>query len=647
MSSLASYVMKGGFFRAVVEDGSDLIFIVDYNGKILYHNNSVKGTLGYKAKSLINKNFFDYVLPGTRVALVQKFNSIKRKHFQEGIEFQFLCKNGSYKHLEFNSINLKIREKINGFILDCRDITQRKKDAEELQRAQRAKEQFLANISHEIRTPINGIAGMAALLTQNPSDLEGSLYLSAIQSASENLKVIINDILDLASIESGKLKFEKIAFNLSDMFKSLKSTFDHQAREKRITLEFDLDPNANQFIIGDPVRLNQILINLISNALKFTPRGGIRIKCNVSKLDKRTIHLQFEVHDTGIGIPEDKLITIFESFSQADTSVTRKYGGTGLGLTIVKQLVELQGGQVSVKSVVDEGSSFSFTLPYEISALKSSNLHSYTLKSKAERTLRGMRVLLVEDNEINRLYATTILKNWGCIAVVAENGFVAVEKVTNEFFNAVLMDVQMPVMDGFEATKSIRSLVDADKKNIPIIALTANATRKDCEKCLAEGMDDCITKPFTPDDLFKVLNRYRPVAVPVSSPPISVDKKDRKSEKSKIDFSYLKTVSNNDQEFINEIVNTFTGTIPEHLRQIKIFLENNNWKEVADVVHKIKSSLSLLGLQDIKNQAIEIENSSKLDTVAPAFVDKVNAFIKALTFEMNHLKELQQKVTVG
>jgi CheY-like chemotaxis protein len=209
------------------------------------------------------------------------------------------------------------------------------------------------------------------------------------------------------------------------------------------------------------------------------------------------------------------------------------------------------------------------------------------------------------------------------------------------------MDVQMPVMDGFEATKSIRSLVDADKKNIPIIALTANATRKDCEKCLAEGMDDCITKPFTPDDLFKVLNRYRPVAVPVSSPPISVDKKDRKSEKSKIDFSYLKTVSNNDQEFINEIVNTFTGTIPEHLRQIKIFLENNNWKEVADVVHKIKSSLSLLGLQDIKNQAIEIENSSKLDTVAPAFVDKVNAFIKALTFEMNHLKELQQKVTVG
>ncbi|MFM7858724.1 MAG: ATP-binding protein, partial [Flammeovirgaceae bacterium] len=491
----------------------------------------------------------------------------------------------------------------------------------------------------------NGIAGMAALLTQNPSDLERSLYLSAIQSASENLKVIINDILDLASIESGKLKFEKIAFNLSDLFYSLKSTFDHQAREKRLTLEFDLDPNANQLIIGDPVRLNQILINLISNALKFTPRGGIRITCNVSKLDKRIIHLRFDVNDTGIGIPEDKLFTIFESFSQADTSVTRKYGGTGLGLTIVKQLVELQGGQVSVKSVVDEGSSFSFTLPYEISAIKSSSLHSYTLKGKTDRTLRGMRVLLVEDNEINRLYATTILKNWGCITVVAENGFIALEKVTNEFFNAVLMDVQMPVMDGFEATKSIRSLEDVGKRNIPIIALTANATRKDYEKCLAEGMDDCITKPFTPDDLFKVLNRYQPVAV--SSPPISAEKKELKIKRSKIDFSYLKTVSNNDQEFIDEIVNTFIGTIPEHLRQIKTFLKINNWKEVAHVVHKIKSSLSLLGLQDIKNLAIEIENSSKQEIVPPSFVDKVSVFVEALTFEMNHLKELQRKVTAG
>jgi PAS domain S-box-containing protein len=643
MASLSSYVSKGGFFRAVVEDGSDLIFIVDYEGKILYHNNSVKGTLGYKGKSLIGKNFFDYILPSTRPSLEATFHRIKRKLFQEGIEFQFLCKDGSYKYLEFNSINLRPREKMDGFILDCRDITQRKKDAEELQRAQKAKEQFLANISHEIRTPINGIAGMAALLTQNPSDAEQSLYLSAIQSASENLKVIINDILDLASIESGKLSFEKIAFNLSEMFYSLKSTFDHQAREKRIALQFDLEPEANQLVIGDPVRLNQILINLISNALKFTHRGQIDVKCNVFKRDKKTIHLRFEVSDTGIGIPQDKLITIFESFSQADASVTRKYGGTGLGLTIVKQLVELQGGHISVKSILDEGSSFSFVLPYELSTLKSSGSHAYAVKGKTDKTLRGLRVLLVEDNDINRLYATTILKNWGCVTMVAENGFVAVEKVKDETFDAVLMDVQMPVMDGFEATKFIRALEDNAKRTVPIIALTANATRKDFEKCLAEGMDDCITKPFTPDDLFKILTRYQPASYPVTS---ATSGKETETRKSRIDFSYLKTVSNNNEEFIREIIDTFIDTIPEHLHQIKTCLRINDWDEVARVVHKIKSSLSLLGLQDAKNLAIEIENSIKDESEATQFTEMVNSFIDSLQFEINHLKEIKRQPIV-
>lgn len=643
MASLSSYVSKGGFFRAVVEDGSDLIFIVDYEGKILYHNNSVKGTLGYKAKSLIGKNFFDYILPSTRAALVGTFNRIKRKLFQEGIEFQFLCKDGSYKYLEFNSINLRPREKMEGFILDCRDITQRKKDAEELQRAQKAKEQFLANISHEIRTPINGIAGMAALLTQNPSDAEQSLYLSAIQSASENLKVIINDILDLASIESGKLNFEKIAFNLSEMFYSLKSTFDHQAREKRIALQFDLEPEANQLVVGDPVRLNQILINLISNALKFTHRGRIDVKCAVFKREKKTVHLRFEVTDTGIGIPQDKLFTIFESFSQADASVTRKYGGTGLGLTIVKQLVELQGGHISVKSVLDQGSSFSFVLPYELSKLKTSSAHAYAVKGKTDKTLRGLRVLLVEDNDINRLYANTILKNWGCVTMVAENGFVAVEKVKDETFDAVLMDVQMPVMDGFEATKLIRALDNRAKRTVPVIALTANATRKDFEKCLAEGMDDCLTKPFTPDDLFKILTRYRPASNAVTSATAS---KETESRRSRIDFSYLKTVSNNNEEFIREIIDTFIDTIPEHLHQIKTCLLINDWEEVARVVHKIKSSLSLLGLQDVKNLAIEIENSIKDESQAAQFTEMVDSFIDSLQFEINHLKEIKKQSIV-
>src|SRR5260221_14584223 len=216
MKTLKTYVKLGGFFKAVVEDGSDIIFIVDYEGEILYHNPSVKETLGYGINTLVGKNFFDFILPSSLSIFRRAYQQSTKKKFSESVEFQFLCKDKSYKYLEFNSINLFQKEKIKGLILDCRDIAQRKKDADELLRAQKAKELFLANISHEIRTPINGIAGMASLLSQNPNANEQATYLQAIQSAADNLKVIINDILDVASIESGKLELEQILLNLDD-----------------------------------------------------------------------------------------------------------------------------------------------------------------------------------------------------------------------------------------------------------------------------------------------------------------------------------------------------------------------------------------------------------------------------------------------
>lgn len=360
MKTLKTYVKRGGFFKAVVEDGSDIIFIVDYNGDILYHNPSVQETLGYGPNRLVGKNFFDFILPSSLSVFKKAYQLSTRKKFNESVEFQFLCKDKSYRYLEFNSINLFQKEKIKGLILDCRDIAQRKKDAEELLRAQKAKELFLANISHEIRTPINGIAGMASLLRQNPTAEEQASYLHAIQSAADNLKVIINDILDLASIESGKLKFEQIGFNLNDLLKSVINTFSFQAAEKDIELRYTLQEEANKIYIGDPVRLNQILLNLLSNAVKFTHRGTILVSCQVKKKEVKKYVLAFEVRDTGIGIPKDKLKTIFESFSQADASVTRKYGGTGLGLTIVKQLVDLQQGSIQVRSEENIGSVFKF-----------------------------------------------------------------------------------------------------------------------------------------------------------------------------------------------------------------------------------------------------------------------------------------------
>lgn len=607
--AIPAYVRKGLFYKSVVEDGSDIIFLVDYEGTILYHNNSARNTLGYKSSALIGKSFFDFIPESLQLDFTKVFKISTRKAFNKGIEFQFKCADKSLKYLEFNSVNLLQKEGIKGLILDCRDITQRKQDAEELLRAQKAKEQFLANISHEIRTPINGIAGMAALLSKNPSREEQQTYLNAIKSAADNLKVIINDILDLASIESGKLKFEKIGFNVSDLLRSLVETYGVQAREKGIALTYHLDPATEKILIGDPVRLNQILINLIGNAIKFTHAGSIHIEVKPAKIKNTTHYLQFSISDTGIGIPKDKLKTIFESFSQADASVTRKYGGTGLGLTIVKQLVELQHGTIKVESKENQGSTFTIIMPYKVGQ-STETKKTHIAEPINKEQFKHASILLVEDNDINRLYAGSILKMWGCYYEIAENGVVALEKIRNHHFDLILMDIQMPVMDGFETTKAIR-LSESRYSQIPIVALTANATKKDFEKCISAGMNDCIAKPFAQEDLLKVITKYlgRKLKKKINESE-SVTPGGSKTDG--IDLTYLKNVSNGDAEFIREITNTFLETTPLTLQDIKAQLSDRNWSQLAKVAHKIKPSITLLGIHSLKDKIIQLEQESKL-----------------------------------
>lgn len=633
---LKSYVKKGLFFKSVVEDGSDIIFIVDYEGEILYHNNSTKETLGYKPNSLVGRKFFDLILPTTLSHFKKNYRASTRKKFNESIEFQFLCKNNTYKYLEFNSINLKHKEGIEGLILDCRDITQRKEDAAELLRAQKAKEQFLANVSHEIRTPINGIAGMATLLSQNPTAKEQVTYLNAIKSAADNLKVIINDILDLASIESGKLNFERIGFNISELLVSIIDSFTVQSKQKKIELSFSLDNQISPVLVGDPFRLNQILINLIGNALKFTHAGQIKINCKLEKVHGRNQLIRIDVTDTGIGIPSEKLNTIFESFSQADASVTRKYGGTGLGLTIVKQLVELQKGHISVESEEGVGTTFSIVIPYMVGDVNQVEENASIINNKTDQvSLKGLKVLLTEDNDINRLYATSILKMWECQTDTAENGYVALEKVRNNNYDIILMDIQMPVMDGFEATKAIK-MAGNDKNQIPIIALTANATATDIERCLAAGMVDCIGKPFTPQNLFSMLAKYSQLKSLKSELSVSLDS----SFTEKVDLTYLHKVSNNNKEFVSEIVKSFIDNTPRAINQIKAELKKGDWVKMEKEVHKIKSTLSMIGLTSTREKAIEIE----LLTHSQADNDRLemltNEFCSCIEQAMVDLKEL-------
>jgi CheY-like chemotaxis protein/HPt (histidine-containing phosphotransfer) domain-containing protein len=306
--------------------------------------------------------------------------------------------------------------------------------------------------------------------------------------------------------------------------------------------------------------------------------------------------MRFQVIDTGIGIPKDKLQTIFESFSQADASVTRKYGGTGLGLTIVKQLAELQRGTISVESKENEGSKFTVNIPYVVG--NTQDIVDTSKQWNVQRNLQNLNVLLVEDNDINRLYANSIMKSWECNIDMAENGYVAVEKVKDGVFDVVLMDIQMPVMDGFEATKAIR-LSDGPSKDVPIIALTANATRKDIEKCLAAGMNDCISKPYTPEDLFRALAKHYPSSTTA-----------RKNYES-VDLSYLQRVSGNNEQFMTEMVATFLDTMPKSIQEIRDSVKSKDWSELAKAVHKIKPSLSLMGLHQARESAMKIEHDAR------------------------------------
>ena len=628
---LKTYIEKEKFYKDVVEDGSDVIFVVDFNLDILYHNPSVYHTIGYD--SLVGQNFIEYIHPKVKNNVLEAFEICKSHPYNSNIEFKFLCGNDTYKYLEFNSINLKFKDGIEGLILDCRDISERKKDQEELITAQKAKEQFLANMSHEIRTPVNGIVGMVNLLSESATSVEQANYLNAIKNSADNLKVIINDILDFSVIESGKLKLEKIGFNLNYQVQSVIDSLVVQAKEKKLSIELKNDSKKDIILLGDPVRLSQILINLINNAVKFTHKGKILIDISSSEPHDNITNVTFKVIDTGIGIDKEKMKTIFDTFKQADESITRKFGGTGLGLTISKQLVELQGGKISVSSELNVGTTFTFVIPYTPDSNEDiivSEMDVLSIKPrKAVRSLAGMRVLLVEDNDINRMYAATILKKWHCDLDEAENGQIALEKIRKRDYELILMDIHMPILDGIEAARSIRTSFAKPKSDVPIIAFTANALKGDKDKYLDAGMNAYISKPFMPDELFNIMSKFYDPE----------NHGDNSSKADKItDLSYLRKMSSNDESFIQEMVTSFIEKTPEIIAQIKQANKDENWQEVGEIAHKLKPNLAFMGIDSLKKLILEIEanaNNKSNTKDIPDLIEKLTSSVKVAIAELD------------
>ncbi|MES2279163.1 MAG: ATP-binding protein [Bacteroidota bacterium] len=392
------------------------------------------------------------------------------------------------------------------------DITIRKENEEALVRAKEqaeaaviAKSRFLSIMSHEIRTPMNAVIGFTNLLLQNPRT-DQQEYLDVLKFSAENLMVIINDILDVNKIEAGKIELEQDDFNLKELLDNIHASQLQAADEKEINFGLNFDPAIPEIVQGDQVRLGQILNNLSGNAIKFTQDGGVSINCKLIAQDDDTISVYFEVKDTGIGIPRDKQEHIFDIFSQASSSTTRRFGGTGLGLAISQRLVNLMGGEIQVTSRPEQGATFYFELKMQ----RAKNALAIAVRQKQTtypELLHGRRVLLVEDNPINVLVAKRFLERWGILCDVAENGEIGVETVQQHYYDLVLMDIQMPVMDGYQATAAIRAL-GGKYKDVPIIALTASALLDMKDKILEIGMNDYVSKPFKPEELYDKISYY-------------------------------------------------------------------------------------------------------------------------------------------
>lgn len=515
-----------------------------------------------------------------------------------------------FKQTTFNKLrNLQTRQQV--------ELAQKEKEVAE--RTAYLKQQFMANMSHEIRTPMNAIVGMTRLLLSKEPKQDQLRYLNAIQQSADNLLVIINDILDLSKIEAGKIIIEHTDFSLREVMHSIRDVLMLRAEEKHVDLRVNIDPAIAQRLVGDPTRINQVLINLAGNAIKFTEKGYVEVNAQLQKKENNKDWIQFDIIDTGIGIAPDYVGKIFESFTQAGTDIARKFGGTGLGLTISKQLVELMNGQIKVKSELGKGTTFSVLIPMEESAVQVEEEKSDVVNEKVLQLLNDTKILLVEDNEFNRMVAEDTLKELlpGITIDIAVNGEEAVNRVQDTRYDFVLMDIQMPVMDGVTATRTIRTTLAPPARDTKIIAMTANVLQEDVKQYFAIGMNAYVSKPFQTDELLlkmaavmennvqdvmqgTITNQHTIVAEPTM--PSLPDKV--------TDMQFLMQFTNNNEEKMKKYIGMFLENGPRLLSNIQQGLTNKDYPAVKIAAHSMKPQLSYMGVKEDVSHIFLIEQTA-------------------------------------
>jgi len=597
-------------YRKLLENLDLGLLEVDKNNIIVKAYAGFCELTGYTEAELIGTNGLDLLVSDSDVMRMNGESEKRESGITSVYEVQLKRKNKTPIWVVISGAPvLDFNGKVIGSVGIHWDITNRKLKEEELQQAKdlaeqssNIKRQFLANMSHEIRTPINVIKGMAEIANLNHPNPEMKECISAIQTASDNLLQIINDILDISKIESGKIDLNETKFDLFVLLEEVCNHLMPAALKKDIKLKLFISNTTPKIVYGDDLRLKQVLTNLISNAIKFTDTGEVSLM--VEKENNLSNEISFVVKDTGIGIDASKLDLIFDTFTQADLNTTRKYGGTGLGLTITKQLVELMGGQISVKSKIGAGSEFKVVLSL-LNGVGGDKELSNESSSAPVYNLNGISILVAEDNELNQLLIKKILSKWNCNFTIVDDGEMVISELNKSKYDFILMDIQMPKMDGFETTRLIRSSINTSYYKIPIIALTAHAIKNEREKCIKCGMSEYISKPFKQEELIRIIHSL-----------INANESTLKIETNRsFDLSYLKDASAGNEDFIKELLAMFLEKTPNMMIEMNESLTKNDLITVAKIAHKLKSNLSYLGLKK-ELQVLERINQSNLDLVS-------------------------------
>lgn len=604
-------------YRRLFEDSNDAIYISSREGRIFEVNQAAMDMFGYTREEMLKLDtHILYKNPEDRYKFqieVETYRAVK------DYEVSLKKKDGTTLHcLLSSSIKLGTDGSVFGYQGIIKDITAIKK-TDELRKAKdlaeqsvKLKEQFLANMSHEMRTPLHAIFGITNLMLDSPLEEKQRQYIELVKSSTDHLLVIINDILDFSKIEAGKMIFEESEFSIFDLISNLCQTLQFRIEEKNLEFDCQIDQNLPEMIIGDSVRLNQILINLLINAIKFTEKGKIALTVSLDEETNNKVTIGFKVSDTGIGIPGDKLDHIFESFTQVSQDTTRKFGGTGLGLTITRKLVHLQGGTLQVSSKLDVGSTFDCKIKYKKGkALAAKHIGSLT-KKVAIQDLGKLKILIVEDNKVNQLVTSETIKKWGKSLTIdiAENGVDAVNKVKTENYDLVIMDIQMPVMDGLDATVKIRTELNPPNCYVPIMAMTAYATTGEAEKCFTAGMNEYISKPFDPKELYQKLAFLTgKILINNNGQQGSQTSSNRATHLvPALEISYLNKITEGDIVLRKKMIDLIIKETPPDIANLKRLIDEKDWPALKSLAHKFKSTAIFLGNKQLETLIKTVED---------------------------------------